>query len=129
MTRIMPIKKNLKEEIIKAAVSNLDNVFDLWWNNIAWHKFLDKRPELIAEPKEHKISIHICSVWLYDGKWGACDIWADFDWLKEELSYHSYDAPPELEGDESFSVPINHWELPGQRFLENFENAHLNEGA
>lgn len=124
MTRLLPVKKNLKEAILKNR-DDPNKLFDIWANNMQWYHFLDKNPSLYVEPEKHIIGIYSESFWLRDGKWGTIGIHIWYDWLKDEFGLWTF-PEVELEGEPAIlGDPINQWELPGQRFLENF---HFNGG-
>jgi hypothetical protein len=120
----MPVKKNLKKALL-GSMDEPDKMFQTWANNMQWHHFLDKKPSLYVEPEKHTIGIYSESFWLRDGKWGSVGIHIWYNWLKDEYELWTYpevvlDGEPTMLGD-----PVNPWELPGQRFLENF---HFNGG-
>ena len=144
MTRLMPLKKNLKKSLIEAS-NEPDRMFQIWANQMSWHHFLDKHPSLsIMKEIPYRVTMFSETYYNRDGKWGHVTLYIDFNWLKGTIESHIIPELPEYvitrtylwdyKGEELpfptiEAVPCDPWELPGQRFLENFRDVHLNGGA
>lgn len=136
MTRLMPLKKNFKKALIEAS-GEPDRMFQIWANQMSWHHFLAKHPSLsIMKEIPYRVTMFSETYYNRDGKWGNVTLYLDFNWLKGTIESHILPGLPDsvitrnslwdYEGEElTFptveAVPCNPWELPGQRFLENFE--------
>jgi len=143
MTRLMPLKKNLKKAIIDTK-DDPDRLFRIWANQMSWHHFLDKRPRISVWTDHHYVSLFSESYYNNDGKWGHITLYIHFDWIRGAVEScilpelpdyvitrtHLWDySGEELEYPELVVVFCPPWGLPGQRVLDNFQNIHLNGGS
>lgn len=112
--RTMPIGNTKQKMLRKLAKGDKDGVFDVWANSAQWHSFL-KKCKVSPIPERHEINLFYFSP---DG-WKGPGFYINFNWLKFEFEIFTI---PEHEIPEGFAEarPFNSWELPGQRFLENF---------
>lgn len=114
--RTLPIGNTKEKMISRFAKGDSDGMFDVWTNAMGWHRFLDKCG-LITHPEQHQITIFTMYA---DSPWKtATCLYIGYNWLNEE--FEIYTIPEcEFEGELPEAQHVNPWELPGQRFLENF---------
>jgi len=120
MTRLMSVKKNLKKALLD-SMDDPDKVFQIWANNMQWHHFLDKKPSIfIHYSSPYIVGLYCESFFIKDEEWVSIGLHIHYNWLKDE--FETWTSPEiELNGEATvLGDPINPWELPGQRFLENF---------
>lgn len=114
--RAMPIGDTKSKMLSRYKNGDSDGMFDVWFNSRDWHRFIDKCG-LLLHPKHHKVTLFSEYV---DNPWkNNTTLHIGYDWLKDE--FEIYTIPEcEFEGELPEAQHVNPWELPGQRFLENF---------
>jgi len=144
MPRVMPLKRNLKKAIMDTR-DNPDKMLQIWSNQMSWYHFLDKHPRIgLYFEVPYEVTLFSDTYYNNDGKWGNVTLYIHFNWLKGTIESCIIPELPDYvitrtylwdyKGEELVYpkievVPCEPWELLGQRFLENFENVHLNGGA
>lgn len=139
MPRLMPLKDNLKKAIMDTK-DDPDRMFRIWANQMSWHHFLDKRPRISIYREKHFVTLFSETYYNNDGKWGSVNLYIHFDWIRGTIESCIIPELPDYvitrkylwdyTGDDLVYPDIEivscvPWEIPGQRFLENFENVHL----
>jgi len=119
--RVMPIG-NTKEKIFKKLrEGSPDDVFNIWANSAQWHSFLNKCG-LLPFPEQHRITLFSMYA---ESTWKSTILYIGYDWLNDAFLLYTIPDFPTPQG-YAKAIPFNSWELPGQRFLDNFTEIATN---
>ena len=140
--RTLPIG-NTKEKILaKMREGDRDGVWNVWANAMQWNHFLGKTPRISCWPKFHEVTLYSVGITLRDRH---VSFYVKLNWLNGTVESQILPLCPDghvmtrafmfdREGEElpfeaADAREFNIWEVPGQRYMENFVDMDVTRGT